>query len=127
MAAAQAAPELAADALCCLGLGFLLGALYDLARFLLGDRKSACFAADMGLAGDAGYFGVLAPATRTLENWLRWLLTRPAALLALAVGWPVRHMAECVHRAHHEKKQKKAQARRTKQLQKNAKVLYNSK
>ena len=98
MAAAQAAPALAADALCCLGLGFLLGALYDLARFLLGDRKSACFAADMGafclaavllcsfsasrsragtvrwymaaalLAGDAGYFGVLAPATRTLEN-----------------------------------------------------------
>ena len=157
MAAAQAAPALAADALCCLGLGFLLGALYDLARFLLGDRRAACFAADMGafclaavllcsfsasrsragtvrwymaaalLAGDAGYFGVLAPATRTLENWLRWLLTRPVALLALAVGWPVRHMAECVHRAHHEKKQKKAQARRTKQLQKNAKVLYNSK
>ena len=49
MAAAQAAPELAADALCCLGLGFLLGALYDLARFLLGDRKSACFAADSGI------------------------------------------------------------------------------
>ena len=81
---------------------------------------------------EAVKFGVcfllmLAPATCTLENWLRWLLTRPVALLALAVGWPVRHMAECVHRAHHEKKQKKAQARRTKQLQKNAKVLYNSK
>ena len=48
MAAAQAAPALAADALCCLGLGFLLGALYDLARFLLGDRRAACFAADVG-------------------------------------------------------------------------------
>lgn len=48
MATAQAAPALAADALCCLGLGFLLGALYDLARFLLGDRRAACFAADVG-------------------------------------------------------------------------------
>ena len=99
MAAAQAAPELAADALCCLGLGFLLGALYDLARFLLGDRKSACFAADMGAF----------------------------CLAAVLLCVFARHMAECVHRAHHEKKQKKAQARRTKQLQKNAKVLYNSK
>ena len=79
------------------------------------------------LAGDMGYFSVLAPATRTLEGWIKWLLTRPAALLALAVGWPVRRMAECVRRAYREKKQKKAQARRTKQLQKNAKVLYNSK
>lgn len=157
MAAAQAAPALAADALCCLGLGFLLGALYDLARFLLGDRRTACFAADVGafclaavllcsfsasrsragtvrwymaaalLAGDMGYFSVLAPATRTLEGWIKWLLTRPAALLALAVGWPVRRMAECARRAYREKKQKKAQARRIKQLQKNAKVLYNSK
>ena len=102
MAAAQAAPALAADALCCLGLGFLLGALYDLARFLLGDRRAACFAADVGafclaavllcsfsasrsragtvrwymaaalLAGDMGYFSVLAPATRTLEGWIKW-------------------------------------------------------
>ena len=102
MAAAQAAPALAADALCCLGLGFLLGALYDLARFLLGDRRAACFAADVGafclaavllcsfsasrsragtvrwymaaalLAGDMGYFSVLTPATRTLEGWIKW-------------------------------------------------------
>ena len=86
-----------------------------------------------GAASDSlsGLLGVI-PGVQSLlsqagDSLAAALAPAVARQVALAVGWPVRHMAECVHRAHHEKKQKKAQARRTKQLQKNAKVLYNSK
>lgn len=155
MAVAQTAPHMAADMLCCLGLGFLLGAVYDLARFLAGDSRPVCFVADLAafvlaallltsfaagrswagavrwymsaslLFGDAGYFLVLAPATRAVEDFIKWLLSRPFVLtgmLLCPIGRAVGRAA-CRRTG---KMREKVRTNRAKRLQKNAKVLYNS-
>lgn len=109
---AQAAlPLAAADALCCLGLGFLLAALYDCSRFLLGSSKLICFVLDSAafllaavlvcsfaagrsasgvvrwytvagiLCGLCGYFWVLAPASQAIQRFVKWLLCLPLVLV----------------------------------------------
>lgn len=108
-----------ADALCCVGLGFLLAALYDLARILLGRARLVSFVLDLaafalagvlllsfaacrsysgvvrwymaaGLCGGmAGYFWGIAPATRAAERMIKWLLARPFALAYLLALRPL--------------------------------------
>ena len=155
MTVAQAGPYMAADMLCCLGLGFLLGAVYDLIRFFAGDSRPVCFAADLAafvlaallltsfaasrswagavrwymsgslLLGDAGYFLVLAPATRAVEDFIKWLLSRPFVLTVLLLC-PIGRLLQGTARRKAGKMREKSRANRAKRLQKNAKVLYNS-
>lgn len=158
---ALAAPRLAlADTLCCLGLGFLLAALYDLARILLGGAKPVCFVLDLaafalaglllggfaacrsysgvvrwymaaGLCGGlAGYFWGIAPATRAADRRIKWLLTRPFALAWLLALRPLAGLlgrfAQSICANFVKKKGARRKLKRTKQLQNQGRVLYNS-
>lgn len=158
---AQIAPTMAlADTLCCVGLGFLLAALYDLGRILLGGTRPVCFVLDLAgfllaavllcsfaacrsysgvvrwymaaglLGGLAGYLRVLAPATRAADRLIKWTLTRPFALLWLLVLRPLgrllRRAASAAARAAGQKNRARRKLKRRKQLQKQARVLYNS-
>ncbi len=149
-----------ADALCCVGLGFLLAALYDLARILLGGAKPVCFVLDLaafalaglllcgfaacrsysgvvrwymaaGLAGGlAGYFWGIAPATRAADRTIKWLLTRPFALAHVLVLRPLAGLLAGAARGAYagfvQKKNARRKLKRTKQLQNQGRVLYNS-
>lgn len=156
MVALVAPPYVVADMLCCLGLGFLLAAIYDLARFFMGDSKPVCFLLDllafllaavllcsfaasrsysgvvrwyMGaalLAGLAGYFWVLAPASRAVQTAVKWALSRPFVLVWLLMVRPIWRAIRRLVRAIRQKLQKKARKRRKKQLKSKAQVLYNS-
>lgn len=149
-----------ADALCCVGLGFLLAALYDLARILLGRARPVAFVLDLaasalagvlllsfaacrsysgvvrwymaaGLCGGmAGYFLGIAPATRAADRRLKWLLARPFALAYLLA---LRPLATALVRLWRQvldyfakKKRARRKLKRTKQLQNQGRVLYNS-
>ncbi len=156
MVAHIAVPLALADSLCCLGLGFLLAVLYDAGRLVFGSAKPVCFVLDLAafllaavllcsfsasrsysgvvrwymaaglLAGLAGYFFVLAPATQAMQRLLRWALSRPFVLLWLLAGRPAARLAGRAWGKAAAKRRNKAAKRRTKQLQKTAKVLYNS-
>lgn len=160
MVAQAALPLAVADALCCVGLGVLLAALYDVARFFLGDAKPVCFVLDCiaalaaavllcgfaagrsysgvarwymaaGLvAGLAAYFTTLAPVGRALQKLLKWLLTRPFALLQLLVLWPLcRTLGSQLHRLREKISHKignLCKKQQQKRLQKQCEVLYNS-
>lgn len=145
-----------ADTLCCLGLGFLLAALYDAVRCLLGNAKPVCFVLDMaafflaavllcsfsasrsysgvvrwymvaGLGcGMIGYFFVLAPSTERLHTLLMWGITLPFRLLWILLIKPIGRLIKVKRFAAVQKHRTKAAKRRTKQLQKKAQVLYNS-
>lgn len=156
MVALVAPPYVLADMLCCLGLGFLLAAVYDLARFFLGASRPVCFVLDLLafllaavllcsfaasrsysgvvrwymaaalLAGLAGYFWVLGPATRAVQTAIKWVLGRPFVLLWLLVLRPVfRLVAKAVGQTR-QKMRNKAEIRHKKQLKSKAKMLYNS-
>ena len=156
MVALAAPPYAVADMLCCLGLGFLLAAVYDLARFFLGSSKPVCFVLDLGaylaaavllysfaasrsysgvvrwymaaalLAGLAGYFFVLAPATRALQTAIKWVLSRPFVLLWLVALRPFGRLWRRLWRLTGQKMRTGAKKRRKKQLKSKAQVLYNS-
>lgn len=156
MVAHIAVPYVLADALCCLGLGFLLAALYDTARFFLGHTKVVCFVLDLSsfflaaillcsfsagrsysgvvrwymaaglLAGMLGYFFVLAPATGALQRLLQWLLSLPFLLLTLFLVRPLWRLLKRRFGQVQKKRKQKATKQKTKQLQKKAQVLYNS-
>lgn len=145
-----------ADALCCLGLGLLLAAVYDAARWLLGGSRPVCLLLDLAAfvcaavllhsfaagrsysgtvrwymaagaaAGLWGYFFVLAPGLGALRRLAGWLVLLPMRLVWLTAVRPVgRLWGRGVRRA--EKKLHSTLVKRqTKQLQKKAKVLYNS-
>lgn len=145
-----------ADMLCCLGLGFLLAVVYDVARFALGDAKLVCFVLDlaayvlaafflcsyaasrsysgvvrwyMALAlaiGLLGYFRVLAPATRRVQQLFKWLLGRPLVLVYRLALAPLGRAARRQHEKGLQKMRAKQAKRRKKQLQTKGKVLYNS-
>ena len=153
-------PMVLADALCCVGLGFLLAALYDLARILLGRAGVVCFVLDLAafflaavllcsfaacrsysgvvrwymaaglLGGLAGYLRVLAPVTRAADRLIKWALTRPCARLWLLVLRPAGRLlggaARAALAAAGQKNRARRKLKRRKQLQKQAKVLYNS-
>lgn len=158
---AQIPPAMAlADALCCVGLGFLLAALYDLGRILLGSTGPVCLVLDLAafllaavllcsfaacrsysgvvrwymaaglLGGLGGYMRVLAPATRAADRLIKWVLTRPFALLWLLALRPAGRLlrgAVCAAAAAAgQKNRARRKLKRRKQLQKQAKVLYNS-
>lgn len=158
---ALAEPRLAlADVLCCVGLGFLLAALCDLARILLGRSKLVSFVLDTaafalagvlllsfaacrsysgvvrwymaaGLCGGmAGYFFGIAPATRAADRMIKWLLTRPFALAYRLLLRPLAGLLGRMCRTSLDLFEKKKSARRklkrTKQLQNQGRVLYNS-
>lgn len=119
MVALAAPAQALADALCCVGLGFLLAAVYDLARILLGRGRMVCLVLDLAafllaavllcsfaacrsysgvvrwymaaglLGGLAGYLRVVAPVTRAADRAIKWLLTRPFALCYLLVLRPL--------------------------------------
>lgn len=156
MVAHISVPYALADALCCLGLGFFLAALYDTARFFLGSSKTVCFVLDvlgfaaaavllcsfsagrsysgvvrwyMGaglLGGMLGYFFVLAPATRALQKAMQWILKRPFLLLWIFLVRPLVRLSVRAGVKIGEKQRSKRKKRKTKQLQKKAQVLYNS-
>ena len=149
-----------ADALCCVGLGFLLAALYDIGRILLGGTRPVCFVLDLAgfllaavllcsfaacrsysgvvrwymaaglLGGLAGYLRVLAPATRAADRLIKWVLTRPFALLWLLILRPLGRLfhraAAAAIAAAGQKNRARRKLKRRKQLQKQARVLYNS-
>lgn len=149
-------PYVLADTLCCLGLGFLLAAVYDMARFLLGNTKVVCFVLDLSgfllaavllcsfsasrsysgvvrwymaaglLAGMLGYFFVLAPATGTLQKILQWAFRLPFLLIGVLLLRPLWRLLKRNCHTVQKKHKAKAAKRRTKQLQKKAQVLYNS-
>ena len=142
--------------LCCLGLGFLLAALYDVARFVMGDSKLVCFVLDLAayllaavllysfsasrsysgvvrwymaaalVAGLAGYFFVLAPASRAVQTGIKWVLSRPFVLLWLVVARPFLRLVARLWRRGGQKMRQSAKKRRKKQLKSKAQVLYNS-
>ena len=145
-----------ADALCCLGLGLLLAAGYDAARWLLGGSRPVCFVLDLAAFGCAaillhsfaagrsysgmvrwymvvgaaaglwGYFFVLEPGLAALRSLAEWLVLLPVRLLWIGAVRPVVRLCGrrlgCVRKKLHGAVVK----RQTKQLQKKAKVLYNS-
>lgn len=160
MVALAAPAQALADCLCCVGLGFLLAAVYDLARILLGRGRLVCFVLDLAafllaavllcsfaacrsfsgvvrwymaaglLGGLAGYLRVVAPVTRAADRGIKWLLTRPFALLWLLVLRPLWRLAGQIAARTRQKFVQKTKARRKflrrKQLQKQGRVLYNS-
>ena len=156
MAAPIALPYVLADALCCLGLGFLLAGCYDLARFALGSCRLVCFVLDLaaalagavlvcgfaaarsytgvvrwymaaGLAlGLAGYFFVLAPGCAAVQRLIKWALSRPFALAWLLAARPAGRLAVRAAGRAGKKFRAAAQKRRKKQLKNKGRVLYNS-
>lgn len=156
MVALAAPPYVVADMLCCLGLGFLLAALYDLARFFFGDTRPVCFVLDVTAylaaavllysfaasrsysgvvrwymaaalaAGLAGYFFVLAPATRAAQTAVKWVLSRPFVLLWLVAVRPLGRLFARLWRHTGQKMRLHAKKRRKKQLKSKARMLYNS-
>lgn len=145
-----------ADALCCLGLGLLLAAGYDAARWLLGSRRPVCFVLDLAAfacaavllcsfaagrsysgtvrwymvagaaAGVWGYYFVLAPGLAALRTVIAWVVLLPVRLIWLVAVRPVCRL--CGRYAGDTAKKLRCAVvkRQTKQLQKKAKVLYNS-
>lgn len=156
MVALAPPPYAAADTLCCLGLGFLLAACYDLARFFTGRGRLACFVLDLagalaaavlvcsfaagrsysgvvrwymaaGLAaGLAGYFFVLAPVCGAVQRLIKWAASRPFVLLWLLAVRPLGRLAGHAAGRAGAKICAYAQKRRKKQLKNKARVLYNS-
>ena len=145
-----------ADALRCLGLGFLLAAAYDLAAFFLGSSRPARFVLDLagalaaavlctGFAAAASaagrvrwymaaglalglfcYFHVLAPAFGAAGRVVKWALSRPFALARLGLARPAAGLARRLWAAAGRKIRLAAQKYRKKQLKNTARVLYNS-
>lgn len=145
-----------ADALCCLGLGLLLAAVYDGARWLLGGSRPVCLVLDLAAfacaavllhsfaagrsysgtvrwymaAGAAvglwGYFFVLAPGLAALRNLVKWLVLLPVRLFWITAVRPVGRLCGRGAGRTRKKLHSALVKRQTKQLQKKAKVLYNS-
>ncbi|WP_283129108.1 hypothetical protein [Allofournierella massiliensis] len=145
-----------ADALCCLGLGLLLAVGYDAARWLLGSSRPVCFVLDLTVfacaavllhsfaagrsysgavrwymaagaaAGLWGYFFVLAPGLGALRSLAEWFVLLPVRLIWITAVRPVGRL--CGRRLERTRKKLHSAVvkRQTKQLQKKAKVLYNS-
>lgn len=145
-----------ADALCCLGLGLLLAVGYDAARWLLGGSRPVCFVLDLTVfacaavllhsfaagrsysgivrwymaagaaAGLCSYFFVLAPGLAALRSFVQWLVLLPVRLVWITAVRPVGRL--CGRKASRtaQKLRSTLVKRQTKQLQKKAKVLYNS-
>ena len=78
------------------------------------------------LAGLAGYFFVLAPATRALQTAIKWVLSRPFVLLWLVALRPFGRLWRRLWRLTGQKMRTGAKKRRKKQLKSKAQVLYNS-
>ena len=155
MAAAQGAAQLWPDVLCCLGQGLLVACLYDAARSVLGRARLTLLALDLAgfllaavlvfsygasrswagsvrgymvlalLAGDLGYFGVVAPLTRAVEQRVKWVLSRPFAL-AVWMVWPIGAWLWQRREKGRRRRQEKRIQKAKKRLQKNSKMLYNS-
>lgn len=145
-----------ADALCCLGLGLLLAVVYDGARWLLGGSRPVCLILDLAafacaavllhsfaagrsysgivrwymVAGAAaglwGYFFVLAPGLAAVRSLARWLVLLPVRLVWLTAVRPVGRLCGRGADRTAQKLHGALVKRQTKQLQKTAKVLYNS-
>lgn len=145
-----------ADTLCCLGLGFLLAAVYDMARFALGNSKIVCFVLDVCafllaaillcsfaasrsfsgvvrwymaaglLLGLLGYFYVLSPATLQARNFAKWLLSRPFVLMWILAIKPLWRLGLLVLKKFSNKFCAMQTIRRKKQLKSKAQMLYNS-
>lgn len=156
MVALATPPYVLADTLCCLGLGFLLAVLYDLARFFLGGSRAAFFVLDVGCAlaaavlacsfaasrsfsgtvrwymaagialGLAGYFYVLAPGCAAAQRLIKWTLARPAVLLWLLAVRPAARLARQTGCAAVGQIRRGVKKRRKKQLKNKGRVLYNS-
>ena len=137
------------------GAGLLLAAVYDLARFFWAAQTGVLCAGFGGiscgggaavqlaasrsysgvvrwymaaalLAGLAGYFFVLAPATRALQAAIKWVLSRPFVLLWLVA---LRHFLGACGGGFgglRTKNARRRQKRQKKQLKSKAQVLYNS-
>ncbi len=161
MVAQAALPLAAADVMCCLGLGFLLAALYDCGRFLLGSSRVVCFVLDVAafllaavllcsfaagrsasgvvrwymaagvLCGLGGYFFVLAPASRAVQRFLKWLVSLPLVLLWMLLCKPLlllqKRLLSAVKQKAKRKRSKCHKKQQQKQLQKQGRILYNSK
>lgn len=145
-----------ADALCCLGLGLLLAAAYDVARWLLGVSRPVCLVLDLAAfacaavllhsfaagrsysgtvrwymaagtaAGLWGYFFVLAPGLAAVRSLVRWLVLLPVRLVWITAVRPVGRLCGRETGRTAKKLRTALVKRQTKQLQKKAKVLYNS-
>lgn len=145
-----------ADSLCCLGLGLLLAAGYDFARWMLGDSRPVCFVLDLTafaaaaillysfaagrsysgeirwymaagtVAGLCGYFFVLAPGLDALRRFAGWMLLLPVRLIWIFALRPIGRLFGRSADKAGKKLHAAAVKRQTKQLQKKAKVLYNS-
>ena len=156
MVALAAPPYVLADTLCCLGLGFFLAVCYDLARFFLGGSRPVCFVLDLTafacaavllhsfaagrsysgvvrwymvagtVAGLWGYFFVLASGLGTLRSLAEWLVLLPVRLTWITAVRPVGRLCGRRLERTREKLHSAVVKRQTKQLQKKAKVLYNS-
>ena len=156
MVALAAPPYVLADTLCCLGLGFFLAVCYDLARFVFGGSRPVCFVLDLTVfacaavllhsfaagrsysgavrwymvvgtaAGLWGYFFVLAPGLGTLRSLAEWLVLLPVRLTWITAVRPVGRLCGRRLERTREKLHSAMVKRQTKQLQKKAKVLYNS-
>ena len=114
------------------GLLALLGALPFLLLLGLALASHALvFALAAGLAGGlAGYFWGIAPATRAADRTIKWLLTRPFALAHVLVLRPLAGLLAGAARGAYagfvQKKNARRKLKRTKQLQNQGRVLYNS-
>lgn len=156
MVALVAPQHVLADTLCCVGLGFLLAVLYDMARFALGNAKLVCFVLDLLafllaavllcsfaasrsfsgvvrwfmsaglLAGLVGYFYVLAPATQRLQIGLKWLLSRPFVLVWIVLVHPLYKLCTGGIKKICHRINNVVVVRRKKQLKSKGKMLYNS-
>ncbi|OUN14423.1 hypothetical protein B5G38_13630 [Gemmiger sp. An87] len=145
-----------ADALCCLGLGLLLAAAYDGARWLLGGSRPVCLILDLAAfvcaavllhsfaagrsysgivrwymaagaaAGLCSYFFVLAPGLAALRSFVQWLVLLPVRLVWITAVRPVGRLCGRGAGRTAQKLRSALVKRQTKQLQKKAKVLYNS-